>query len=73
MALYAWQHITPETLSNSFQSCFLGDSLELHIARHEVYGDLFCIKIAELRRPSTTEVAALEMSDGSDPEDIDDE
>src|SRR5262249_51185885 len=69
----AWRSINPDLITNSFQRCFLGNELGLHIAQHEFYGDLFCTRIAESMRPSGPEVVELEISDASDVGDIDDE
>ena len=42
----AWTSISPEMITKSFEKCFLGDSLSLHVAQHPLYGLPFRIRIA---------------------------
>ena len=44
----AWNSLDSAMIANSFERCFLGDSLFLHIAQHELYGSLFRQTMARL-------------------------
>jgi len=68
----AWTSISVALIRNSFERCFLGESLFLHIARNEVYGEQFRVKLAELAGGHET-IEDVEVSEDSDPLMIDDE
>jgi hypothetical protein len=42
----AWNTVQSETIANSLQRCFLGETLSLHIAMDERYGLQFRIQAA---------------------------
>ena len=69
----AWDRIGQDTIVRSVDRCFLGDSLFLHIAQHDIYGRLFRHAVADLT--SNIEVGANHevVSEESDPDLIDDE
>ena len=61
----AWHSISSETIVRCFQRCLLGDSLDLHIAQHELYGPLFRHKLVEIMdaAQSSTEVEVDEETE----------
>ena len=67
----SWSQIRTEMLDDSFRHCFLGDTIFLHIARHEVYGPLFLAKVTSLL--ATVESGDIDEVGESDPGEIDDE
>jgi hypothetical protein len=69
----AWQSIATDLISNSFRRCFLGDCLFLHIAQHEIYGEKFRARVAELSTFVSTIEPISDILDESDPGDIYDE
>jgi len=67
-----WAGISTERIANSFQRCFLGDFMSIHIAEHEVYGPPFRMKIA-LSTPAEVEsIHRPEDFEESDVDEIDD-
>jgi hypothetical protein len=68
----AWEYIPVALICNSFHRCFLGDSMFLHISHHDVYGERFRVRVAELS--GTTEFPdGTDIAEDSDPEVIYDE
>jgi hypothetical protein len=69
----AWNGIRSDTIAGSFKSCFLGDSLYLHIAKHALYGDQFRMRIAQMTDDVTEPDISGDMSEENSISEIDDE
>ena len=68
----AWNGIEIETIRHNFETCFLGESLHIHIAHHEIYGRSFRARMAEMALSEPIVENQGEVDSESDPADIDD-
>jgi hypothetical protein len=68
----AWNEVKCHSIARSFTTCFLGDSLLLHIARCATYGPFFRIKMAELDPRYPLIEKQIDFGSESDLNDIDD-
>jgi hypothetical protein len=69
----AWRSVPQDQLRGSFQRCFLGDALYLHIAQHELYGDAFRSVVAELTGGTHRADIPTDVGEESDPAEIEDD
>ena len=64
-----WNSLEASYVAQSFQTCFLADICDLHISKHETYGDRFIAMNSE----ESVEEPNVEESEESGPEYIEDE
>ena len=69
----SWASIPQSVIRNSFDRCFMGDSLYLHVAQHELYGEQFRETIARLAGSHDENIVLDPISEESELAEIDDE
>ena len=69
----AWSSISSDTIIRSFRRCILGDSLGLHIAQHELYGQLFRFRLGEIMDDARAAENEVDESSETDVDAIDEE